>query len=524
MKGFRLLGYEACKAMEIGGWKSFSNNLAEHTASPVDGIYASRSLNASAIRNRLFSVALPLAVLAIPGVAYFALIYHYGVNTVAVDQWRDVELVGKAHSGHLSFGALWAQHNENRILVPNLLVMLLAYTTNLNVHIEEYLGGVFMVAAVALVIWTHRRRCPGTPLLWYLPVAVLMLTWSQFENTLWGFQIAWYLVMLCLAGAVAVLDRDSLGPPALAAAMLIAVIGSFSSIQGLFIWLTGLILLLYRRRGWQFVSTWAVAAVATAVVYFYHLDLSRSAVGADRVSPLAHPLFLLKVYVFSLGNVTGPPLPTNVFVTPTESTMRLGQGSAWITGFGTVILVAAVLAIWRTGLVRAKDSARPVGVALIAFALIFDASIAVGRGVFGYAGVSFSRYVTFNVLALVGVYLVAISRPSAADEGWSADHASSGAGGVQPRGSGRFQWRRVASAAFLAAVLASVAVQAIFGTYNGLSGARKIHKANLDDDRMLRAYPSDSHRIVSTVLFGDAQLLYLVQIAHDERLSTFASR
>ena len=41
-------------------------------------------------------------------------------------------------------------------------------------------------------IWCHRRRSPSTPLLYYVPVAFLTLTLAQWQNTIWGFQMAWY--------------------------------------------------------------------------------------------------------------------------------------------------------------------------------------------------------------------------------------------------------------------------------------------------------------------------------------------
>ena len=70
----------------------------------------------------------------------------------------------------------------------------------------------------------------------------------QAENTLWGFQLAWYLVLVLLAGVIFILDRPSLSTLESTAAVVLAVLGSYSSLQGLFIWIAGLLLLLYRRR------------------------------------------------------------------------------------------------------------------------------------------------------------------------------------------------------------------------------------------------------------------------------------
>ena len=55
--------------------------------------------------------------------------------------------------------------------------------------------------------------------------------------------------------------------------MLVAVVGSYSSLQGLLIWPVGLVLLYHRRRPtWVFIS-WVVVGIATTAWYFhdYHI-------------------------------------------------------------------------------------------------------------------------------------------------------------------------------------------------------------------------------------------------------------
>ena len=123
---------------------------------------------------------------ALPALAYCLFIQRYSVNVVLADQWDNVSLAAKAFSGHLSVGDLWAQHNENRMFFPNLAVLALAYSTHLDVRFETFVDAILLFGAVALIIWTHKRRSPATPLLWYCPVAILMVTWAQAENTVFG--------------------------------------------------------------------------------------------------------------------------------------------------------------------------------------------------------------------------------------------------------------------------------------------------------------------------------------------------
>ena len=128
-----------------------------------------------------------MAVLAvvgfsIPVVAYFWFIDHYALNIIRTDQWSDIQLLADSYSGHLSFGDLWALHYENRILFPNLIVLLLSRTTDFNVLVEEYVSAAMLIASTGLFIFAHRRRV-GLAWVYYWPVAILMLSFVQYENT-----------------------------------------------------------------------------------------------------------------------------------------------------------------------------------------------------------------------------------------------------------------------------------------------------------------------------------------------------
>jgi hypothetical protein len=95
--------------------------------------------------------------------------------------------LGLTSGGHFpDWSSLWALHSDNRVFFPNLIVIGLAHTVSLNVDVEEYLSALMLSGSVALLIWAHKRRSPSTPLLYYCPVAFVMLTLAQSQNTLWG--------------------------------------------------------------------------------------------------------------------------------------------------------------------------------------------------------------------------------------------------------------------------------------------------------------------------------------------------
>ena len=292
------------------------------------------------------------------------IVANFSVNVIYGDQLSDVNVI-RASYGHLiPWEALWAQYQTNRLFFPNLIVVLLAHTTHFNIRLEILLSAAMLLAATALVIWTHKRRSPSTPWLYYCPVALLTFSLVQYEDSLFGYQMAWYLVLLALAVALAFLDRKSLTWLTMIGAIAAAIVGSFSSFQGLLIWPTGLVLLYHRRRSWPFVVVWIATGVTSAAIYFRNLNFSYGTSGRDYV--VHHLWSSVQFFLFAIGDVVG-------------FGVRPGHGNSNVLQFGVVIVLLAIASIVAFGLRRDQHGGGPVGVALICFGLLFAASITEGR-------------------------------------------------------------------------------------------------------------------------------------------------
>jgi hypothetical protein len=321
-------------------------------------------------------------------VAAFWFIHRYAVNVFYWDQWSDVDVLRHAHSGTLTFGTLWAQHNENRILFPNLVVLALAATTHLNVVVEDYLSGLLWCATTALLIVAHKRRSRSVPWLYYCPVALVMLSFIPLGDALFGFNLSWYLVMAGLAATLFWLDRPRLTRLVYAAAVVAAVIGSFSSLQGLLIWPAGVVLLLFRRRSRRMLAAWIGLAAVAVVVYF--IGFNFAAAGSSG-SALSQPLTTVEFFFSVIGNVIGNQ------INPAPN----------VVNWPPLLLGVLICAIAAWGVIRTLRSDRPggspVGVALICFGVLFAASTSVGRFQLGLQ--STSRYSIFVLTLWVGAYL-----------------------------------------------------------------------------------------------------------------------
>lgn len=387
--------------------------------------------------------ALTILGFAVPVAIYLWFLHHYTLNIVSEDQWGDVSLIGASYKGTLSLSALWAQHNENRLLFPNLIVLGLSRLAAFNVTAEQYLGAVFLLAAVALIIFAHKRRSPTRPWIAYCPVAILLLSIVQSGNTLWGFQLAWYLVLVTLAAVIFLLDKERLSSVGFVGSIALAVIGSLSSFQGLFIWVAGFILLYYRRRSRSQIALWTGAGLLTTVLYFYNFN-AQAGVPTYLTAPNL-PTQAVRFFFEAIGDILGIPLTSG------------GFGADLVLAFGCLVVALAVYTLVSSGRHRDAESGAPIGLALTVFGLLFALSTTYGRAFFGPGGASQSRYTTYDLLIVVGTYLTYLGASSPAR--------------------GRSRRPSVLTRSVVGVMLGGVIiVQAPFGFVNGIRWARANQK------------------------------------------------
>jgi Bacterial Ig domain len=396
--------------------------------------------------NRVTTVPLVVFAFLLPVALYLWLISADAVDWLRADQWYDVRLIEHPFRGPLGLTALWGQHAENRIFFQNLITLGIAHVAHYNVIVEEYVSASLLLGATTLFILTHHRRSPSTRWIAYWPAAIIFLTIAQYGNSLYGFQIGWYIIMAALAVTLWFLDRPTLTWSAFFLAVTAGVIGSYSSLQGLFLWPVGLVLLLQRARYRSFVLAWTICAVVTAGIYFYDWNPDT---GGSVSYAIHHPFATLKFFVFAIGDVIGVQVPYG----PHGS-----QDGVFVLGF--LILGVVVWLLVKYGFKVDVSSARPVGLALVWFGLIFAAAISGSRVQGGLQDAGDARYVTFDLLILAGSYLTILDQPQGrvASEGGRA---------------------RLAFRIVTAAVAFVVCLQIILGTVNGINGARSYRNYEL---------------------------------------------
>ncbi len=355
------------------------------------------------------------------------------------------------------------------------------------------------ITTAILIVVAHRRRSPSTPVILYLPVVLLLFSFVQFQNTLWGFQMAWYLVTLCLVASLYFLDRTVLTRLAFVAALLLAVVASYSSLQGLIVWPAGLLLLYLRGRSTRHLLAWCAMGLLVGFFYFYHLNPYQS---SDQTYVFTHPIASLEYFLFIIGSIAGVQLTSS-------PGPEIALGSAVV-----IVSVVLILRYWR------KDgvSSRPFGLAIIVYGLLFAASVTEGRAAFALWAPS--RYSTCGLIAVAGCYLVLLDR-SEVGVRRPAGKLLSGVSSA-PHGAG---WWAIARTACWVAVLVAVAAVVLYGNGHGYASA----KSWSADQKQVADITVNHERATpglldSAVLKGNPSLSReLVQTLEDHHLSVFAT-
>ncbi|HTW85172.1 MAG TPA: hypothetical protein VMD91_13975 [Candidatus Sulfotelmatobacter sp.] len=241
---------------------------------------------------------LPLAVLAIVAACV--------VDIPMYDEWIWSPLVLAQHAGTLHLADVWAPQGAHRSVVPTLLALGLARLDGWNVRVEALLSVSFVALAQASLLAIVRRRL-GTSARAasaFLLASLLLYSFVQAENWLWGFQLSWFIVQACALGVVWALDGRPSGAR-FALAVACALIASFSLLFGFATWVAGAVLLLRDRVR---LALWLLLGAIAAVVFLhgYHLPRFENGWIGGAAAPFVDgPQFLLAYLGAPLGLAGG---------------------------------------------------------------------------------------------------------------------------------------------------------------------------------------------------------------------------
>ena len=278
--------------------------------------------------------------------------------------------------------------------------------------------GLVHLASLALLLRVVLTPAVGYRATWIVVLfaVVTYLSLAQYRNILWAFQFPWFFIGLLLTASLSLLRRygDSADRLDLALAVICAGLATFSSTQGLLLWIAGAVFIVSSRQGtfaapdskrralvaWGAGATVFMAAFAAA--YASQPTGGGPGVTQTLVGALSTPLEFGMFYLTHLGAMFGDER---------RPTLALAAGA--------ILMVFFSAALYRAHAVRDLKST-PVALALAAFALGFAVLVALGRARFGMSSALDLRYTAYLPLLLIAILCILFERKEGEAPAWGA--------------------------------------------------------------------------------------------------------
>lgn len=340
-------------------------------------------------KKRNIRICLTICMLLLPVAALFTCIFCYGVNVVFWDEWSVVSLYDDLASNGISFSKLYAQHNEHRMFFSKILMLLSHCMTKWNTKYLMYISAGFLSVTYYLCIKcaVGKKRIvdfTGKDVLFCVLSGLCLMSVCQWENLLWGFQVAWFLIELCVTASLAFFCKylQKGNKIYCLASILFATISTYSSLQGLAVWpmyaCLFLILSLSERKwiSWKKWLPYAAVGILEIGFYFYdYTDVSyHEAYRADGMKQCFDFMMAQLGLVFCDSN-------------------ELVAGC-----FGRLLTLLAFFCIIRQ-ICRKKAEKDLLPIGMIIFAMGVLLMISIGRSNLSMT----SRYTTYALMAVAGV-------------------------------------------------------------------------------------------------------------------------
>lgn len=351
----------------------------------------------------------------IPALMLLNFIFTYGVDVPYWDQWTALaDLLHRKYTSQIFLRDLFTQHNEHRIFSLRIIVLLTTHLINdWNIKLELFISftivtfTAFTLGSLATKDLENPTRFSNSSI-HFLGISIfisnlLLFSISQYENWLWGFQIAWFLVVLLLCISIrSLLIFNSTGRFIhFTVAFLSCWIASFTLAQGLFCWLASspmfLTAKLSGRKRYIATTLWGIGFITSTILYLagYNKPDSHPSLGYS----FSHPLNALNYYFNliggSFGKVTGY--------------YPLGLGIIF-----TLALLFFLITFFYQSNSNIKEGYLP-WISISFYVVIFSILTTLGRAEFGSLQALASRYSTISFLipiALINLWRISFARES----------------------------------------------------------------------------------------------------------------
>jgi hypothetical protein len=358
------------------------------------------------LSKRLFPVAAVLVVAAPVLYLVFEVVRRW-VDVPWWDDWEFYWLVQRDRAGTLTFMDFYGQHNEHRILWPNLVMFGLASISQWDTRVQVAFSLTIAALTFSLLVLMIRRTVsglvpvegrPAQPgLRWWQLAATFLASLiffapTQFENWLWGWQIEWFMNIAGVVVAVWALSSWRTAQPwkQILIAILGATLSTFSLGGGMLVWIVCLPIFAFTRRLWRWSLLWLAAAAIEIALYYTDYQ---SAGGESAVHVIMdHPVDFVRYVSVYLSRMLVPQFD-NI------------QAMGVTAGLLLLLLLSAGYVLWRH---RAQFVTLVPWLCLSLVAIGAAAATATARLSFGLQQAYSSRYTTISLLLVMSALVVAV--------------------------------------------------------------------------------------------------------------------
>lgn len=223
--------------------------------------------------------SLALGLCLLPSAVLAALLWRDAVNVPYWDEWDDDigGLFVKLKTGQLTFGDLWAQHNESRFVLSRIFFLLLGSFTHWNIGYEIATTFLLACAVAGAVFWLGRSAFAGQPVArwaFFFISSLLIFSPAQSDAWLWGMEMILYVPLVCILFSLLVLRSKAAETAKWLSCAALATVGTYSFSNGLLVWIV-LFPVMFLAEGFagfqkkiRAALCWLLVFLGNVIVYF----------------------------------------------------------------------------------------------------------------------------------------------------------------------------------------------------------------------------------------------------------------
>lgn len=347
---------------------------------------------------------LPFSICAVIIVSFYAVILKNSVDIPNGDDMYCLLLFTQQFQDALSWGdrfqLLIQQWVEHRILYSRLtaLISYLIHGQQVNFITIILIGNLTLIGFTAL-FWKFLKEI-GASAYYLIPVVLTFFSPIMYEANLWAGACTVYMPV-CFMGLLSVYLLSTRSSSGFVVAILVALLATFSFGNGMFSFLSGILVLVLQKRYKELV-VWMPIMIISIVLYFQNFYVA-SATNAFSVSAhFKHPTYLFYNFFAFIGGILDFTESSNA---PIQANNVLG------ISFGILITLAVLTGLYYILVKEVLFSkerikkAHVIWLGMVAFIAITALSMAYSRSSGESINTLSSRYKIFSMLSFMLVYV-----------------------------------------------------------------------------------------------------------------------